>query len=105
VKVCYCESPSFDYRDYEITDLGMDSNYADISISICKKCGSRWLKYLIEEEYYSKSGRWWRVKLDLPKIDTEAAKEYIENQTSCFIGGSYFGHGGQLFDGGAIKIR
>jgi len=105
MKVCHCESPPFDYRDYEIIDLGMTSDYADISIEVCKKCGVRWLKYLIEEEHISKSGRWWRARLELPVIDKEAAKEYIESQKSCFTGGSYFGHSGKLFDGGRIEIR
>ena len=103
---CQCNAPPFDYRNFQSNYVGMDNHYAEIQIDQCKECGNRWLKYLIEEEHFSKSGRWWRIKLtdDSVKIDKEDARRFIERQTTCFIGGSYFGHSGRLFEG-KIEIR
>ncbi|MBI5722621.1 MAG: hypothetical protein HZA50_01590 [Planctomycetes bacterium] len=59
----------------------------------CIRCGARWLKYLIEEPHYTRSGRWWRVPLtgaDLPEIGMDNIRQYIEKQPWCFVGGSFF---------------
>ena len=74
-------------------DLGVDFNYGEVSINTCKKCKTKWLKYLIEEEHYTKSGRWWRVPIDISianSLTAENAKELLESLDWSFIGGSYY---------------
>lgn len=87
---CVCLSPPFSYLNYESNELGCDSAGAEVSINICKKCSKLWLKYLIEQPHYSKSGRWWIAELNVNSISVESARNYIESQKWCFIGGSYF---------------
>ena len=80
MKDCRCRQPPFHYLDFETNNLGMDSDYADVSIDTCKLCNAYWLKYLIEEECYSQSGRWWRVELNSTQLDKEDARAFIEKQ-------------------------
>ncbi|MBU2983979.1 hypothetical protein KO528_01330 [Saccharophagus degradans] len=86
---CACEKPPFNYLDYKTTNLGEDNNGAEVSIDHCKKCGSNWVKYLIEEPHYSNSGRWWRAISSEPALSADIAKEYIQSREWCFIGGSF----------------
>lgn len=91
--MCNCNKPPFYYLDYNSIYLGTDDNYADITIDTCKNCGKKWLKYLIEEEHYTKSGRWWRAPIDSSIVNiltAENSKELIESLDWCFVGGSYY---------------
>jgi hypothetical protein len=101
---CHCETPPFNYQNYTELYGGYDKKHGHISVSECKKCKTRWLKYLIEEEWQTSSGRWWRVKLDTSSIsiEIEDARQFIEQQTEGFFGGSFFGHAGKALKG---KIR
>jgi hypothetical protein len=92
---CKCEKPPFNYLDYNSSNLGEDASGAEVSIDQCKKCGVRWVKYLIEEPHYSNSGRWWRARLSEPVLKSEEAKQYIQKQAWCFIGGSYYNSSGR----------
>ncbi len=92
---CRCEKPPFSHLDYESSELGEDSSGAEVSIEMCKKCGVSWLKYFIEEPHYSGSGRWWIVKLSTASISTLEAKEYIQSQAWCFVGGSFHNSAGK----------
>lgn len=100
---CSCEKPPFIYSNYDSDELGCDSTGAEVSIHTCKKCSKSWLKYLIEQPHYSKSSRWWLATLSATSISTELAKNYIESQKSCFIGGDYFESTGKKI-GAPIKI-
>ena len=55
---CACRRPPFRFQDYDTEPIGEDRHGAEISVSICKRCGVLWLAYLIEEPHYSRSGRW-----------------------------------------------
>lgn len=89
--LCLCRTPPFDYKNFERTALGEDSQGADVSICMCKSCGTKWLKYLIEEPYYTKAGRWWQVEVK-PGIEVtpKNAKVIVEAQRDGFAGGSRF---------------
>ena len=90
--VCTCQSPPFSYLDFDVTDLGQDPGYGEVSIQRCRKCGARWVKYLIEEEHHAQSGRWWRVPIsseDSLAVTAENALAYVERQEWCFVGGSF----------------
>ena len=89
---CKCMKPPFFYLDFDSIDIGEDG-LGEITIDSCKRCGIKWIKYLIEEPQLTKSGRWWRAligKNEENKISVNTSKSYIENQGWCFIGGSYF---------------
>jgi hypothetical protein len=100
---CRCMHPPFDYRGFSRRSLGMDTEphpprgtvtHADVAIETCTECGTDWLTYRMEEEWISRSGRWWRVQLqagDGEGLTAAHAKPYLEAQPWCFIGGSYWG--------------
>jgi len=90
---CSCKVPPFHFADYQTVEIGEDKHGAEISVSTCKRCGDLWLCYLIEWPHYSRSGRWWRVKLS-PKekrlVSTATAREIVERSSEGFAGGSFF---------------
>ncbi len=87
---CICENPPFHYLNYEKLKCATDPFGAQITLEKCKNCGNIWLVYLIEEPHYSRSGRWWRIKLISNDINVESARSHIENSKYCFVGGTYF---------------
>ncbi len=92
---CKCNEPPFSHFDYEIVKIGIDENYAyaEVSIKTCKKCGTKWVNYLIEQEQYTKAGRWWRAPVDVEHangLTALNAKEYLESLEWCFTGGSFY---------------
>ena len=98
---CRCNQPPFNYADYEGIELGNDPYHAEVSMARCKYCGTFWLKYLIEEEHYASSGRWWRVVVpdaEKDSITAANARTFIERQESGFYGGSYFSSTGRAFN-------
>ena len=71
----------------------MDPFHAEVSIDTCKRCGTPWLVYLIEQEHHTGSGRWWRVALssEMGKGPTVAeARSIVEQASWCFVGGSFY---------------
>jgi hypothetical protein len=89
--LCSCRTPPFHYTHFERTELGDDSRGADVSICVCKSCGTKWLNYLIEEPQYTAAGRWWRVELPSGvEMTPEKAKVFVEAQRDGFAGGSRF---------------
>src|SRR3712207_7104634 len=59
----YCMTPPFDYRDFDTSPLGVDmtkGRNGEVTVETCKACGSVWLRYFVEWEWYSESGRWYR---------------------------------------------
>jgi hypothetical protein len=91
-------TPPFWFEGFERTDLGEDVFGAEVSLEACKACGRIWLKYLIEEPHYSHAGRWWRAAVpeeELGEIFAASARQFIERQASCFVGGSGFGGSGR----------
>jgi len=60
----------------------------------CRRCGKRWVNYLVEDPHMSHSGRWWRAPL--PKkaavdLSAEEARRYLQEQEWCYVGGSFYG--------------
>jgi len=90
---CYCMKPPFRFEDYDIAEIGEDSYGGKISLSTCKCCGTIWLMYSIEWPHYSRSGRWWRVKVAAENersVSAATAKEFVESAADGFAGGSFF---------------
>ena len=90
---CACYKPPFFYLDFDEIELGDSGSYGSVSLQTCKKCGAKWVKYLIEEPHHTKSGRWWRAPIsneDSLTLTAENALEYVERQEWCLAGGSYY---------------
>ena len=93
---CRCSTPPFDYRDYESVPVGIDKThgrFAEVTIEICRQCGAKWLRYLVEYEAFSESGRWYRGRLTPAmeqSLTPERAVALLEGMTGYFYGGSYF---------------
>lgn len=104
---CTCRRPPFHFQDYDTVSIGEDKYGADISISRCRCCGAAWLKYLIEEPHYGRSGRWWRVEIPAESqkaVSAETAREYVEQSAKGFAGGSFFNSQGNVI-AAPIKVR
>jgi hypothetical protein len=90
---CECHSPPFHFADYETVELGEDSYGAEVSLLTCRQCALVWLKYLLEEPHYNRSGRWWRVAVPpehLTDFSVDSARDFIQQQEEGFVGGSFF---------------
>jgi hypothetical protein len=75
-------------------ELGMDDNFALVSILICSVCGQKWLRYFFEIEAFTASGRWYlgTIKAEQSLLPTaENAKVILEGLSWYFYGGSYYG--------------
>lgn len=96
---CACKQPPFRFDGYDSTMLGEDQQGAEVSLSKCKRCGITWLMYFIEEPHYSRSGRWWRVEVapdHALELSALSARQYVENSSAGFAGGSYFNSSGHV---------
>ena len=93
---CRCMTPPFDYRDYASREVGVDEThgrFGEVAIETCRVCGRTWLRYLVEYEAFTGSGRWFRglVPGDVArKVTPEAAIGVLESLEWYFAGGSYF---------------
>jgi hypothetical protein len=54
----FCSEPDKVPHELEKRVIGSDSNYGEVTILRCKRCGRCWLHYLIEYEYLTAAGRW-----------------------------------------------
>ena len=93
---CRCMTPPFDYRDFETTPLGVDETkgrFGEVSVETCRACGSVWLRYFLEWEWLSESGRWYRGLVTAEMVEwlqPEQAPELLSSLPWYFYGGSYF---------------
>jgi hypothetical protein len=91
---CPCLEGETYFQNLEHRALGMDSADGEVSVDKCKRCGRYWLHYLMEYEYLSRSGRWFRGVVT-PKVaatvKSDDARRIIESLDYYFRGGSAFG--------------
>jgi hypothetical protein len=89
-------TPPFRYTDYDSRPLGVDKTngrFGEVSVETCKACGQMWLRYFVEYEFFSESGRWYRGPVTHAMVESlrpEQAPELLANLPSYFYGGSYF---------------
>ena len=60
---CICMSPPFFYKNFDEQFIGTDmtdSRYGEVSIKICKKCGRKWLHFLVEPNPRAVGEKPWR---------------------------------------------
>ncbi|MCP3922048.1 MAG: hypothetical protein GY714_05610 [Desulfobacterales bacterium] len=98
---CVCMKPPFDYKDFKTNFIGIDETngrFGEVSVELCKLCHSKWLRYYVEFEYISKSGRWFKGQISddiFAKITPETAVETLNDLPWHFCGGSYFNSNGK----------
>ncbi len=74
-----------------------DGRFADVTLLGCR-CGRLWLRYAVEYEAFSSSGRWAAVPIsdsDAATMTPEKAPGFIAASPWHVRGGSYFGHAGR----------
>lgn len=103
---CPCLQADFYYQKFEKKPVGVDDDYGEVSIDRCKRCGRYWLHYLMEYEYLSRSGRWFRGPIT-PEMAASAtaatAKSILESLEWYFCGGSAFGGKVTRINSGQLK--
>lgn len=93
---CACMTSPFHYSGFDSREIGVDEakgRFSEVSIETCKRCGSKWLRYFVEYEVFSKSGRWYRglVTDEAARSATpDSAVAFLESLEWYFVGGSYF---------------
>ena len=89
-------TPPFNYQDFETASLGVDETngrYGEVTVETCRACGSMWLRYFVEYEFFSESGRWYRGPVTAEMVESlkpERALELLSSLPLYFYGGSYF---------------
>lgn len=102
---CACEELPPNYKNYISSYLGQDKTngrYGDVTIEKCKHCNRNWVKYFVEFESFSESGRFYKGIVDdkdFPKLTAKNAIKYIENLEWYIYGGSYFSTSGKFGEG------
>jgi hypothetical protein len=102
---CICFKIPLYYKDFDIEKFGTDNNYYDAQITLetCKHCGRKWLNYLVEWEWYTRAGRWYRGIIsdgDLKAITPDRVKRYLEQLDWYIRGGSFYDSYGIYARGG-----
>ena len=93
---CACEQGSARFTQFDTKPLGCDETegrFADVTLNRCRACHRLWLRYLVEYEAFSRSGRWARglISEDAAQAMTpERAVEHLNALEWYLYGGSYF---------------
>jgi len=88
--------PTFHDTDFDSEFVGVDKTngrFGQVSIETCKTCGSKWLRYFVEYEAYTASGRWYRGLMSqklIKSLTPATAVKTIADLPWHFYGGSYF---------------
>jgi len=89
-------TPPFWYLDYYTVSLGVDETNGrcgEVTVETCRACGNKWLRYFVEYELYSESGRWYRGLVTAESVESlkpEQAPALLSSLPWYFYGGSYF---------------
>jgi len=90
---CGCFSAPYHFLEYE-NELGMDDEFAEVSLLVCSVCGQKWLRYFYENEAFTASGRWYLGAIageQTSVLNVANAKATLEGLSWYYYGGSYFG--------------
>ncbi len=88
--------PPFHHTHFDSEVIGVDKTngrFGEVSVETCKKCGSTWLRYFVDHEAFTASGRWYRGLVSremLRSLTPEGAVEALAGLPWHFYGGSYF---------------
>jgi hypothetical protein len=73
--------------------FGTDKTHGEAEVKWCLLCGRFWLRYLIEEEAFSNSGRWYLGEVSpyqASRITADQVRSEFEIMSRYFYGGSYY---------------
>jgi hypothetical protein len=93
-----CAAGGWGGTSSELTYLGMDDIYGEVTLYRCRQCRRLWLHYHYENEAFTASGRWYHglIPPDLEgSVTLENARAILEGLDSYWTGGSYVG--GRVF--------
>lgn len=86
-------------------DIGVDETrgrFASVDIDRCGRCQRLWLRYQVEYEAFTASGRWATCPINETNaacITPEAAADFIDRQPWYIYGGSHWRHAGKRGSG------
>ena len=88
---------------YEVDQhyLGCDhteGRFADVTTRRCSRCGRMWLRYQVEYEAFTASGRWAEAPIDdetAQAMTPERAAVFLDEAEFYVFGGSFWGHAGR----------
>lgn len=89
-------TPPFRHTDLDSELIGVDETngrFGEVSVETCKTCGAKWLRYFVEYEAFTASGRWYRGLVSqetLSSLTPEGAVDALSGLPWHFYGGSYF---------------
>lgn len=92
---CQCTT-KYPFQNATVQDLGLDSDFAEVSVERCKVCGQYWLRYFYENEAFSRSARWYLGAIESSEAESvtiQSARAVLESLGSYFQGGRWFGEG------------
>lgn len=95
---CVCLTAGPKWPQYEERYIGIDrtnGRYADVELHRCKLCRRLWLRYHVEYEAFSRSGRWAEGIIDdatAAIVTPERAPDILSRLPWHICGGSWFGH-------------
>ncbi len=95
---CTCEDGSARFDRFEARPVGRDETsglFAEVEIWRCRTCARPWLRYSMEQEAFSRSGRWTRglvTDAEANAVSAGAAGDLLGRLAWRLEGGSY--HGG-----------
>ena len=55
-----CACLQGDTDDFDARPLGVDHDFGEATVLRCRRCSRYWLHYLVEYEYLTAAGRWFR---------------------------------------------
>lgn len=107
---CQCLNPPFDRDTFTWKEIGIDLTnwrYGEVKLATCNKCGSLWVRYFVEFESFSSSGRWYMGQISKETseiVKPENAVEIINSLEWHFYGGSYYYSTGKRTTFKPIKV-
>lgn len=75
-----------------------EGRFADVTLARCTRCQQLWIRYQVDYEAFSRSGRWCEAVIspeDAGRMTPEAVPAYLAAAPWHIFGGSAFGHGGR----------
>ena len=107
LRACTCDDPQARYTMFDAEFVGIEpEHYGEVSLLTCRQCQRVWLRFLLEYEAFTASGRFYRGLLSretIPQVTPGSAVTILESLEWYIYGGSYFGHAGKRFEG-SIKV-
>jgi hypothetical protein len=93
---CQCVADMPVLRTQTVRNVGVDETkgrFADVTVEKCLSCGRLWLRYFVEYEGFSQSGRWYMGVISeevAGSVVPETALGVLEGLEWHVYGGSYF---------------